>query len=244
MLCEGFFPEFRVSSAAVMANERKTEKTPTKGSDGGKGPPKAGKNTFQMDVEREVAKRMAASEKERLGKAKLIAAEIQRRAVLSAGGVQDGGPSKQVGTQSNETPDLLRNMCGILNKGFANLGSDMKSLKTSLDSQMNSLSDSLESNFQELWCFENDVDAWLDDGGSEAEPGPPTPFQFRAEHELSDDETGLNVPTGDENNGEDLAGDLGIVHINPCETENFFARFSRSLRVPTDVGEDLDSNLA
>lgn len=158
-----------------MANDKKSDSGPSKGAGAEKGFSGSGKNSYQDEIDREVARRMAASEKEQTARAKQIAAEIQRRAVLSAGGCQDGGPQRQVGTQSNETPELLRNVCGILNKGFASLGSDMQSLKSSLDSQMNSLADSVENNFQELWGCEEDVDAWLGVDGEE-EPEPPTPF--------------------------------------------------------------------
>lgn len=68
------------------------------------------RSSFQEELDREVAKRKAASEKERLDEAKKIAAEIQRRALVAAGGIQDGGSSSQEGTQANETPELLRNV--------------------------------------------------------------------------------------------------------------------------------------
>lgn len=135
-------------------------------------------------------------------------------------------------------------MCGILNKGFASLGSDMQNLRSSLDTQMNSLSDSLENNFQELWGFEEDVDAWLDVDGSEAEPPPPTRFQFRAEHELSDEDEDNEVLDNGNGGANPGAANLNIMHVDPCEGESFFARFNRSVQVPTGVGDDLDSNLA
>lgn len=228
-----------------MTNDRKTDKSSAKGSDGARGGARTGKGSLQEEIDREVAKRLAASEKERMEKAKRLAAEIQRRAVIAAGGGQNGGPPCQVGTQANETPELLRNVCGILNKGFTNLGADMKNLRSSLDTQMNSLSESMNNNFQELCAFEDDVDAWLDVDGSEAEPRPPAPFQFRLDQELSDEEEEGNI-SGGGGDGANLARDLGIIHVITCEpeTENFFARFNRSLRVPTNVGEDLDENLA
>lgn len=69
--------------------------------------------------------------------------------------------------------------------------------------------------------------------------------QFRAEHQILDEEDEFNMPTGEGNDESNQAvASLGIVHVNPCENESFFARFNRSLHVPTHVGEDLDSNLA
>lgn len=232
-----------------MANDRKP--SPGAGKDLGSGSSLKNKGNFsRADVEAEVAKRLAKSEKERLEKAKKIAAEIQRKAILAAAsGSQDGGPSTSAGTLGNETPGLLRNMCGILNKGFASLGADMKTLHTSVNGQFNALSESMEANMNDFWGgfeYDDEVDDVSSVGGDFREPGPPEPFAFGNDHDMSEEEDNPDQDGG-------VGGARGALNAanmvenhpnNPNDGENFFARFARTLRVPTDVGADLDPHLA
>lgn len=180
-----------------------------------------------------IAKKLAATEKDRMEQAKRIAADIKRKAVVTAGNQDGGGPNV------NETPDLLRNMCGILNRGFANLGLGMKDLKTSFDSQLNSLSDNLEQNFNELWGEFADLELanWEDDVMVDTEPQPPQPFRLD-ESVLSKDEEENGVQEMLINQPQ--AGTEGVQET----PVNYFARLARSLRAPTDVGANLDSSLA
>lgn len=68
---------------------------------------KSEKKSPGFNLGEEIAKRLAATEKDRADQAKRIAAEIQRKAVLAAG-IQNGGAPPV-----NDMPDLLRNMCGF-----------------------------------------------------------------------------------------------------------------------------------
>lgn len=203
--------------------------------------------SLKINIEAEVARRVAKSEKERLEKARQLAADFQRKSILAAAlANQDGGPSGSAGTPGNETPALLKNMCGILNKGFASLGADMRDLKSSVTGQFHDM----EENLNDFWGgYEyNDEDDVISVGGSGGEPSPPEPFQFRADHDMSDEEDNEAEPS----NGAGLLLDLMNIQNTPvdeasgelAEGENLFARFARTLRVPTDVGADLDPHLA
>lgn len=187
-----------------------------------------GKGVSNRIMDAEVAKALAASEKERLAKAKLIASEIQRKAILAAA-KQDGGQSAAAGTPTNKTPVLLRNMCGILNRGFASLGSNMKSLKSSFGSQMGALMNSVETSLHDFWAEydEADEDSMSVDG-SEAEPPPPVPF--RLEHKLSDEEEMENSFAGA---ARDPPQEVGLANL---AQDNYFARLARALRAPSNMG--------
>lgn len=226
----------------MMTNDKRSNTGPEKSSSSNSG--SKIKGSSKLDIEAEVARRVAKNEKERLEKAKKLAADIQRRAILTAATAnKDGGPSSSSGTLGNEIPALLRNMCGILNKGFASLGADMKDLKSSVNGQFNSLSEALEVN-DDFWGGYDDNE--MEDGpsvdGEEREPGPPEPFRLCLDHEMSEEET------SDQENGSvgafagfNLANSS---HDASADSENLFARFARTLRVPTDVGADLDPHLA
>lgn len=225
------FPEKSSASAAIMANGKKPE---AKGSANDRR--EIGQGFSNKEVDAAIAKALAASEKERMAKAKLIAAEIQRKAILTAGR-QDGGPLGAVGTLPNETPELLKNMCGILNRGFANLGSDMKSLKSSFSTRLNALTDSVESNFSDMWADYGGEDDDMSVDGSEAEPPPPAPF--RPEHELSDEEEEEETPRAA--GVQDQIPEVGLANLSQ---DNYFARLARALRTPSNVGDNLDVHLA
>lgn len=193
-----------------------------------------GKGVSNRVIDAEVAKALAASEKERMAKAKLIAAEIQRKAILAAA-KQDGGQSGSTGTPTNETPELLRNMCGILNRGSASPGSNMKSCPCG-GTQMGALTDSVESILNDFWAgYEADEDSMSIDG-SEAEPPPPAPF--RVEHDLSDEEEMDNSQAA---TARDPPLEASLANLTQ---DNYFARLARALRAPSNVGEDLDIHLA
>lgn len=220
--CFGFL-ESRLRNSAIMAGGKNPD--PKNSDEDRKG---IGKGVSSREVNAEVAKALAASEKERLAKAKLIAAEIQRKAILEAAN-QNGGSAGTSGTLSKETPEHLRNMCSILNRGFASFGSDMKNLKSSFGSQMHALTESIELNFNDLWNdYEETGEEDMSVVGSEAEPPPPAPF--RPEHELSDEEDDDEVPN--------VAGAQGAVPevggLNLAR-DSYFAKLARALRAPSNV---------
>lgn len=198
------------------------------------------KRTPEFNLGEEIVKRLAATEKDRKDQARRLAAHIQRKTVLAAGTNQNGGAPP-----ANETPELLRNMCGILNRGFSGLGLDMRNLKSSFDTQLNALSDNLESNCNDLWGDGAGQDDWPVDG-DEAEPAPPRPFKMGSIFELSDEEEGEDDQEMMENHPPAALGAAPAPEgpVNPGGLDNFFARFARSLRVPTDVGDNLNKSLA
>lgn len=246
-----------ISRCAKMANDKKPGQSSARDKDSGS---KSKDLISKEDIEARVAKKLAKSEKERAEKAKKLAADFQRRSILAAAASrQDGGAPSSVGTPANETPSLLRNMCGILNKGFASLGADMKDLRTSFKGELNAFSNSMEANLQELWGGfeeEEEMDDVTSVGGSEREPAPPEPFRFGTDHDMSEEDSDEeDFGIGAAFNFElPVPGNVGPIidqapaeledPAAPAENENFFARFARSLRVPTDVGTDLDPHLA
>lgn len=188
---------------------------------------------LNAQIEAEVARRMAATENDRREEAKRIAAEVARQAAAAAVAGQDGGPAK---TQPDVTADLLRNVCGILNKGFNSLGSDLKNLKGSMDEQFVSLADNIEYNFEE-WYGDGECPEDFMNGLTDGDPEM-VRRAGRQHHSISDEET------ESEPESRRLKGASNLEGSAVSENLSLFARIAKEIKVPNDVGRDLDGDLA
>lgn len=102
----------------------------------------------------------------------------------------------------------------------------------------------------DLWA-DMDGDDGTDDvmsvSSSDAEPPPPQPFCLGNDHAMSDEEGDDELEFGE--NQDDVNPGINAANqvagqVMPNVLENFFARLVRTLRVPTDVGDSLDPDLA
>lgn len=187
-------------------------------------------------IEAEIKRRVAENDQKRRILAKKLASEMENR---NKDQIQDGGRG---GTPDDDTSVLLKNVCGILNKGFSDLGGGLRGLggglrdlKGSVDRQFSNLSDSLESNFNELWSV------GYDEGGGASGP---TDFD---EEEDRPPIFGTSIH----------AQDHAISDNSDSETEekckdqpkeqaslSYFAKLAETIKIPTDVSGDLDPDLA
>lgn len=174
-----------------------------------------------------VAQRLAETKKARHDKAKRIAGEITRKTVQAATIIGEAAQAR-----SEETSELLCNVCGILNRGFSSLGDKLDTFNGSMDEQFVSLSDNLEYNFKEWYGYGEcpDADLGLDVG------------------ELPETRLPLADNISDDSDTEETSGPTKSSMVRNTDSENanlsLFAKLANAIKVPLNVGRELDLDLA
>lgn len=113
-------------------------------------------------IEDEVWRKLAESDHKRRELAKELAVEVGKTTTKMSAEVRSHRARRQP----------FWNVCGILKRGFSNLGGDLKYLCYSVNQQFSSLNENLESNFNELLSAvgEGGAAGFGDDGESERPP--------------------------------------------------------------------------
>lgn len=197
---------------------------------------KAGERLGTGDpIDVDIQKKLLEIEKARADKAKKLAAEIAKNAPAHSSG--SGVGQSQKGEQSKEDPALaiLKNMCGILKNGFNRLGSDMKCYNTTISTGLKEMKSSFENTLEQM-CYEEEDELFND---METDP---------TEVELGE---GNSSDVGSEQ-VVDLEGDKDIGKENtsteathtPTENISIFSKMRKKLVVPTNVGPQVDADLA
>lgn len=189
-------------------------------------------------IEAEVKRRLAEGEDKRRELARKLAVEMGKRENTNN---QDGGQGK---TPGDEAASLLKNVCGILNRGFSELGGGLRDLRHSVDNQFSSLSDNLETNFNELWSagYDGGASGPIDD--LEDEDKPPIFGTSIHANTSSSNRSHQQEHLLSENSDSDTEEGNKSKDNNAQANLSFFAKLAESIKVPSDVSEDLDGELA